>query len=623
MAVAGLASAAEPMGPSRLITQADVIGITVKQTLLAAAKSGNGPFDITTAEAIEKFYDQHDNLPIWVDGQGFTEKAKQVVAELRRASDWGLAPADYAVSDVAPGTPSIATLAQAELALTRAVVNYAHDAHVGRFDPQRISELIDLMSTPPNATAVLSGLSSAKEPAKFLADFNPHHPEFAWLRQKYLSMRTLEPEPVLERIPEGLKLRPGDVSADIPLIRKRLHVTLAVDANAQLYDDALAAAVKDFEDAHGFHRDGLLTPAVRRLLNQRLIAQPAKSSQVDKILANMERWRWLPEDLGKKYVFDNIPEFLTRVVNDGQIVHQAKIVVGKPDTPTAIFSNSLKYVEFHPFWRIPDSIKVKELLPAIASGGSGAIARRGLKMATNGKEVNPSTVDFGSTDIRAFEFFQPPGPANALGDVKFMFPNHYDIYMHDTPAKDLFADNVRAFSHGCMRVQDPKKFAEVVMEAGSGWSPEKVRQQFADMTNQQIPLDKPLPVHVVYFTVRPAADGQLTFIDDVYGHDRRVTLALAGKWSDVSKQLAPKSTVDPTLMAGIRGDGYGSSAALDSGTFLDIFGNPTAPPKKHGRGRHRIFVFGAANSGFVDNAASSKHSAPANDNFFAKLFGLQ
>ena len=626
LASAGLALAAEPTAPARLITQADVVGITVKQTLVAAAKAGNGPFDIATAEAIEKFYENHDNLPVWVDAQGYNAKAKQIIAELKRASDWGLFPADYAVADTGAGTPSTAKLADAELALTRAAVHYAHDAHVGRFDPQRISELIDLMSVPPNATAVLTGLSNASDPAAFLTSFNPTHPEFDWLRKKYLALRGNDADQAVPHIPDGPRLKPGDFSADIPLIRQRLHVFAPSNGDPQAYDEVLAVAVKDFEDSHGYRTDGLITPAVRRLLNQQQQAQPTKSAQIEKILANMERWRWLPEAMGKDYVFDNIPEYLTRIVKDGQVIHTAKIVVGKPDTPTAIFSNSLKYVEFHPFWRIPDSIKVKELLPAIANGGSGAIARRGLKMATNGKEVNPATVNFGSTDIRAYEFYQPPGPGNALGEVKFMFPNHYDIYMHDTPSKDLFADNARAFSHGCMRVQNPQKFAEIVMAEGSGWSPERVKQQFADVNNQQVPLDKPLPVHVVYFTVRATADGQLSFIDDVYGHDRRVTLALAGKWGQVSKQMAPKSTVDPALMAGIRGDSYGS-VNVSSGSFLDIFGNPTGGTSARHNRHHSIFVFGGSSgSGFTSNTGGSYPNFRANGwrggNAFGSLFGF-
>ena len=498
--------------------------------------------------------------------------------------------------------------------MTRAALNYAHDAHVGRFDPQRISELIDLMSTPPNATAVLAGLTDATDPAEFLTSLNPRHPEFEWLRQRYLAMRGAEPELPAQRIPDGPRLKPGDVSADIPLIRQRLRVFAPANGNPQAYDEVLAVAVKDFEDNHGYKTDGLITPAIRRLLNQQQQAIPSKSMQVEKILANMERWRWLPENLGNTYILDNIPEYVTRVIKDGEIIHSAKIVVGKPDTPTPLFSNSMKYVEFHPFWRIPDSIKVKELLPAIANGGTGALARRGLKIAQNGKEVNPASINFGTTDIRMYEIFQPPGGANALGDVKFMFPNHYDVYMHDTPSKDLFADATRAFSHGCMRVQNPQKFAEVVMAEGNGWTPDRVREQFADANNQQVPLDHPIPVHVTYFTVRATADGELSFVDDIYGHDHRVTLALAGKWSQMQKQMAPKSTVDPALMASISDRAFGSSD-IGSSTFADIFGNPvdsTAP--RHGNHR-RAYLFGDGSSGFTGNP-------PPSNGGLGSLFGF-
>ena len=625
MAGSGFAAAAEPAGPARLISQADVVGIAVKQSLIAAAKAGNGPFDIATAEAIEKFYEQHGNLPVWVDAQGFNSKAKQVIAEIKRGGDWGLFPADYAVGDTGQGPLSNAKLAEAELAMTRAAVRYAHDAHVGRFEPQRISELIDLMSTPPNATAVLAGLTDASNPGAFLASFNPHHPEFERLRQKYLELRGNNSELASQRIPDGPRLRPGDSSADIPLIRARLRVFAPANGNPETYDEVLAVAVKDFEDKYGFRNDGVITSALRRVLNQAQQAQPAKGAQVEKLLANMERWRWLPEDLGGTYIFDNIPEYMTRVVKDGQVIHQARIVVGKPDTPTPIFSNSMKYVEFHPFWKLPDSIKVKEILPSIANSGSGAIARRGLKMSYQGKEVNPATVNFGTTDIRAYEIFQPPGPGNALGDVKFMFPNHYDVYMHDTPSKDLFADSVRAFSHGCMRVQNPQKFAEVVMGEANGWSNDRLKQQFADATNQQVPLDHPLPVHVTYFTVRAAADGQLTFIDDVYGHDRRVTFALAGKWNQVSKQLAPKSTIDPALMASIGSDRAYGSASVSSGTFADIFGNSSdagAPSRKHGR-RHRRSpsYYNGSGSGFV-SSNSNRSNNGGGGGFFGSLFGF-
>ena len=600
------ASAVEPAAPSRLITHADVIGITVKQTLVASAKSGGGLFDVPTVEAIEKFYEQHGNLPLWVDDHGYNDRARQVIAELNRAADWGLTPGDYAVQEPNGATLSDAKLSEAELALTRAVIHYAHDAHVGRFDPSRISELIDLMSTPPSATAVLAGLSDATEPAGFLASFNPHHPEFELLRQKYLGLRGNSAgasTQVVQKIPDGPRLQPGDRSADILLIRQRLKVPVPASGDPSTYDEDLVAAVKDIQGKYGYRADGIITSVLRRALNQQQQTQPATSVQIEKIVANMERWRWLPEDMGGTYIFDNIPEYLTRVVKDGQIIHQARIVVGKPDTATPIFSNSMKYIEFHPYWRLPESIKVKEILPAIMNGGVGALARRGLKVTMNGKDVNPSSLSFNVADIKAYEISQPPGPGNALGDVKFMFPNHYDVYMHDTPSKDLFADNVRAFSHGCMRVQDPHKFAEVVTKEANGWTLDRLNQQFADPNNMQVPLDHPIPVHVVYFTVRASADGGLNFIDDVYGHDRRVTLALAGKWGQISKQLAPKSTIDPALMAGISDRAFGDTN-YSSGSFADIFGGGdfTQSPR-HSR-HHHVYVFGDGSSGFVAGRSS-------------------
>ena len=613
------AHAAEPAAPSRLITQADVIGISVKKTLVAAAAAGSGPFDITTAEAVETFYDQHGNLPLWVDANGYNAKARQVIAVLKLASDWGLSPADYAVAE-APAALTDTKLADAELALTRATVRYAHDAHVGRFDPTRISELIDLMSKPPNATAVLNGVQSAADPASFLAAFNPQHREFEMLREKYLSLRGNTASAAMARIPDGPRLKPGEAHPDIPLFRQRLRVFAPANGNPQLYDEVLVVAVKAFQDARGYKADGIITPAVRRLLNQQVQAQPAKNTQIEKILANMERWRWLPEDLGQTYILDNIPEFLTRVVRDGRVVHTTRIVVGKIDTPTPIFSKDMRYVEFHPFWKVPDSIKVKELLPSIARGGSGALARRGLRMSYNGKEVNPATVNFGTTDIRAYEIFQPPGGGNALGDVKFMFPNNYSVYMHDTPAKDLFGDTVRAFSHGCIRVQDPRKFAEVIMGEGNGWSPEQTKAQFADQNNAQVKLDKPVPVHVTYFTVRATADGQLQFIDDIYGHDRRTTNAMAGRWNQVNKQLAPKTTNEPTVLADFSFGSNGRSSTKlfgngNSGNFADIFnlsGNGDGTSRK-GR-RHRVRVYGGSgSSGYVSNNN--------NGGLFGGLFG--
>jgi len=253
----------------------------------------------------------------------------------------------------------------------------------------------------------------------------------------------------------------------------------------------------------------------------------------------MERWRWMPRDLGDLYVWDNIPEFFMRVVKKGKMIHSSKIVVGKPDTQTAIFSAEMRYIVFHPEWGVPNSIKIKEILPYLRPTGGGffglgatdtrVLERHNLKVSYNGRPVDASMVDWESVDIRRFNFIQPAGPGNVLGVVKFRFPNKHDIYMHDTPQRELFDKQTRTYSHGCMRVQDPGRLAEILLAEDKGWSASRVRGLLAEGYNNQIELTRRIPVHVTYFTAMVGDDGVLRSIADPYGHDNRVAAALAGR----------------------------------------------------------------------------------------------
>ena len=198
---------------------------------------------------------------------------------------------------------------------------------------------------------------------------------------------------------------------------------------------------------------------------------------MQRLIANMERWRWMPEHLGEMHIWDNIPEFMTRVFKKGQVIHTAKIIVGKPETPTAVFSANMKFLVFHPEWGVPDSIKVKELAPYLSGGGgflffgggdTSVLTRQRLRVVYNGRPVDPSSVNWGSVDIRRFTFLQSAGPHNVLGVVKFMFPNKHDIYMHDTPQRELFERPVRTFSHGCIRVHNPGAARRAAAGRGQG-----------------------------------------------------------------------------------------------------------------------------------------------------------
>jgi hypothetical protein len=254
------------------------------------------------------------------------------------------------------------------------------------------------------------------------------------------------------KLPSGPRIKPGQSHPQVALLRQRLGV--ANDgASAQSLDESLAAALRQFQESKGIEPDGALNNVTRTALNG--VARPAAGESTQRILVNMERWRWLPEDLGQIYVWDNIPEYRMRVMKADKAIHSETIIVGKPSTPTPMFSADMKYVIFHPTWGVPDGIKMNELAPSLRNstsfwGGSDpAILRRhNLRVSYNGRPFDPASVNWGSVDIRNFQFTQPPSASNVLGVVKFRFPNKHDVYMHDTPERELFSRADKAFSHG-------------------------------------------------------------------------------------------------------------------------------------------------------------------------------
>jgi murein L,D-transpeptidase YcbB/YkuD len=245
----------------------------------------------------------------------------------------------------------------------------------------------------------------------------------------------------------------------VALLRKRLEVAPpaataeGTPVDATFYDDALKSAVMAFQTERGLAPDGLVGSGTRAVLNDVEVLSP------DKLIANMEEWRWMPADMGDLYVWVNIPEFTLRIVKDGSVIHTERVITGLVDKQTPVFSENLKNIIFQPRWNVPNSIKVKELYPSLARGGN-SFERQGLRLTQNGRRIDPDDVDWDSTDIRRFDVYQPPGPGNALGVVKFAFPNKHLVYMHDTPTKHLFESTSRPFSHGCMRVRDPVRMAQ-------------------------------------------------------------------------------------------------------------------------------------------------------------------
>ena len=286
--------------------------------------------------------------------------------------------------------------------------------------------------------------------------------------------------------------------------------------------------------------------------------RPVQLSQAAKRLrANMEMWRWMWDDLGHLYIFNNIPEFMQRVYLDGEVIRSERIVAGLVDKQSSIFSRPLKYVVLRPQWRVPESIMVHELWPSLIRGG-GYMRQFGLEITTkDGEPRDWRRIDWSKDDIRNYHVWQPPGPRSVLGRVKFSFPSQHTIFMHDTPDKWMFRPAQRTLSHGCLRVQNPMQLAEIVLKEDKGWDAAKVAEvSKSGPLNNEIEIQSKIPVHLTYFTAWVEDDGRLRAFPDVYGHERRVTQALDGQWDKINKGrdhlAAPEPGFDPAASTQVR-----------------------------------------------------------------------
>lgn len=540
------ALAAEPEAPPSLITRTEAIRIAI-QTKLSAKFTATTEAKKNEQGALVEYYAVPGQRLLWIDENGVTARGKAVIAEIGNADDYGLRASDYQLPDPEAFNTAEANaadwLADAEIKISYAALDYAHDARGGRIVPARLSPNLDPDLALPNPTEVIESIAIRSDPAGYLRSFQPDQPQFEALRQKLIELRGGKSETVKPAIliPDGPLLKLGVEHEQVALLRKRLDLPLessdGTPVEATKFDEQVLEAVRRFQLANGAVPDGVVGNGTRHLLNGGPKPHESGSpARIRSVLINMERWRWLPHDLGAFYVMVNIPEFMLRVVEDDQPVFTTRVVVGKTDKQTPIFSRDMQEVVFGPFWNVPTSIKIEEIRPYLREeaawffGGGGwntaVFQRHNLRVKIGGREVDPGAVDWNRFDIRNTEIYQPPGPGNVLGKVKFVFPNKHDVYMHDTPQKFLFANAVRAESHGCMRVQNPDQLAAVLLKRDQGWSQARTMSAIDTGYDQHVALRQKIPVYVTYFTLKANADGSLSSYGDLYGHDARIAAAL-------------------------------------------------------------------------------------------------
>ena len=445
--------------------------------------------------AVDAFYAGRGYAPIWIGDGIANEHAKATIARLKAADSDGLDPSDYATPDFKAAADRPEALADAELRLTNSVLTYARHAQTGRVHYSRISADIFYEQVFPEPAEILARITAASDAGEALGSYNPPHPGYRALRAKLGEARTRRGDTAPARIGAGPVLKPGMRDSRVSSLRHRLGIS--GDGN-ETYDKPLAEAVKKFQRQHELSPTGNLNSATIEALNG-----PRRERDADVIIANMERWRWLPRDLGKAYVMVNIPDYQLRVVKDGHLHWSTRIVVGKPNLQTPLLSAQMKYITVNPTWNVPPSIINNEYLPALAQDPT-VLDRMGLKLVNNSD---------GSVHI-----YQPPGDGNALGRVRFNFPNRFLVYQHDTPDKHLFAHDTRAYSHGCMRVQDPPKYAEVLLNLvrpTEGWTAERIKKMFG---NAEVDIQFPtfIPVNLTYQTAFVDDDGKLQIRRDGY-----------------------------------------------------------------------------------------------------------
>ncbi len=533
---------------------------------------------------IDAFYSGRDYAPLWITDGKANARAKAALTYLAHVDADGLNPADYPVPNFAALTdPS--DLAEADLKLSMAVITYAHHAAVGRVHWSRVSPDISYDIKPPEPADVLAKIVGEQDTAAALDSYEPQMPQYKALKAKLAELRAGKSDPSKPTIANGPAPKIGQQDDRVPALRDRLGVA---DDGSMAYDKPLAEAVKKFQQQHDLKATGVLTPQTIEALNGK---QPDKP--IDIILANLERWRWMPHDLGQTYVIVNLADFTLRVIHDGKLDWTTKIVDGKPDKATPIMQAEMKYITINPTWHVPPSIVNGEYLPALAQDPT-VLDRMGLKVSRN-----PD----GSTSI-----WQPPGDKNALGRIRFNFPNKFLVYQHDTPDKYLFAYDKRAYSHGCMRVQDPPKYAEVLLaitRPNDGYTVDRIHKMINEGGEQdiQFPASAYIPVNLTYQTAFVDDNGKLQFRDDVYGRDRQLLAILKGSdlrvadvpvehREDIRRREAlaiPDGTPLTGGASGPRsyypgGGGYGGGGG--GGFFSRLFGSfsdtPPAPvPKRH------------------------------------------
>lgn len=446
---------------------------------------------------VHAFYAKREGDPVWISKLKMSKSAIAALDVVRTAPEHGLVAADYDEpkitqlfealekgKDKAPDR--LQQLADADVRLTTALLAFGRDVALGRTSPTQVTTTWKARRKAPDFVGTLASVDG--DVKGWVHAMAPQHPEYTALVKALAGLRATQ------------AAKPGTPAA-------------------AFYDTNTAAGIKAFQEHHGLKVTGIADAATKAAINVPI------ETRIRQVELNLERWRWMPDDFGARHFMVNIPLYHVYAREGGKVVKDIRVVVGKPDHETPIFSENMTTVVFSPYWNIPDSIVEGETAPAMAKN-PGYLAKNNIEILRVGEsgssKVDPKDVNWDDpSELKQLAFRQLPGANNALGHVKFLFPNEYNVYLHDSPADELFARTGRAFSHGCVRVEEPETLAQYVLRDDPAWSTEKILEAMNAGVEKHVALKEKIPVHIVYFTTWVDDKNGLHFQPDIYGYDTK------------------------------------------------------------------------------------------------------
>lgn len=517
-----------------------VLASPLTEALQAQLQQGvDGPLTEQAAEPtviLQRFYSDYFYRPIWVTESGAMPKAHELAGILADSALDALDPEDYGASAIKAllGATDPALLAELEVRLSGGLMQFASDLGSGRVAPRIANPKLFVFRPDVDKKTVLEEAEQAESMRYLVAKYRPQTPRYERLRDALSRYRALADAGGWQPIPLGPTVREGERDPRVPLLRARLalwgdlpEAAAEGGETADVYDTMVVEGMKRMQARHGLAVDGVLGANTLAALNVPV------EQRIVQIMLNLERRRWIPDDLGARYIFVNLADFTLKLVEEPKTVLDMRVVVGKTYHATPVFSEKMTYIVINPYWNVPNSIARNELVPKISSDPGYAV-RNNYTLLTGWQSgaarVDPYAVDWSRVSGRNFSYRirQEPGDGNALGRIKFMFPNQFNIYLHDTPAKSLFQRAERDFSHGCIRVEQPTSLAEAVLAGTSGWSAERIKETIASGRRTVVTLAKPVPVHISYLTAWVNKDGTVHFRKDIYDRDTELASALLG-----------------------------------------------------------------------------------------------